>query len=69
MHRLTTYSIELARSFHHFYDACRVVQPDQPKLSLARVALCQAARVGLKSALALVGVSAPERMERAETPS
>jgi arginyl-tRNA synthetase len=64
VHRLTTYSIELARSFHHFYDACRVVQPDQPELSLARVALCQAARVGLKSALALVGVSAPERMER-----
>lgn len=65
VHRLTTYAIELARTYHHFYDACRVVQTDQPELSKARIALCQAARLGLQSTLDLLGVSAPERMNRA----
>lgn len=62
VHRLTSYAIELARSYHHFYDACRVVQPDQPQLSQARMALCRAAAIGLKATLDLLGVSAPERM-------
>lgn len=64
VHRLTTYAVELARSYHHFYDACRVIQPDQPNLSRARLALCEAARIGLSASLNLLGVSAPERMER-----
>lgn len=62
VHRLTTYATELARSFHHFYDACRVVQPSEPDLSRARVTLCEAARVGLRAVLRLLGVSAPTRM-------
>jgi len=64
VHRLTTYAIELARTYHHFYDACRVVQVDQPELSKARLALCEATRVALKATLDLLGISAPERMER-----
>jgi arginyl-tRNA synthetase len=64
VHRLTTYAVELARTYHHFYDACRVIQADQPELSRARLALCQAARIGLKATLDLLGVSAPERMDR-----
>lgn len=66
VHRIATYAVELARTFHHFYDACRVIQPDQPDLTEARLALAKAAQIGLKSALDLLGVSAPERMERAE---
>jgi len=66
VHRLTTYAVELARTYHHFYDACRVIQPDQPELSQARVALCQAARIALKATFDLLGVSAPERMDRTE---
>jgi arginyl-tRNA synthetase len=62
VHRLTTYAHELARAFHHFYDACRVIQPDEPALSKARVTLCEAARIGLRSVLGLLGVSAPARM-------
>lgn len=65
VHRLTTYVVELARLFHHFYDACRVVQPEQPELSRARLDLCRLTKNALQSALNLLGISAPERMERA----
>jgi arginyl-tRNA synthetase len=65
VHRIAIYAIELARTFHHFYDACRVIQPEEPELSQARIALAKAAQVALKSALTLLGVSAPEKMERA----
>lgn len=64
VHRLATYAIDLARAYHHFYDACRVIQPDQPELSRARLALCEATRGALRSAFRLLGISAPERMDR-----
>ncbi len=67
VHRLTTFAVELARTYHHFYDACRVIQPEEPELSQARVQLCEATRIGLKATLDLLGVSAPERMDRAST--
>lgn len=62
VNRLTTYAVELARSYHAFYDACRVAAPEAPELSNARVALCRAARVALQSVLGLLAVSCPERM-------
>lgn len=68
VNRLTTFAIELARTYHHFYDVCRVIQTDKPDLTQARVALCEAARIGLEAALNMLGVSAPERMERPEPP-
>jgi len=64
VHRLTTYAVELARTYHHFYDVCRVIQPDEPNLTRARLALCQAAAVGLRATFDLLGISAPERMDR-----
>ncbi len=69
VNRLTTYAIELARTYHSFYDSCRVIQPDQPELSRARLALCEATRTALQAALELLGVSAPNRMDRAERPT
>lgn len=69
VHRLTTYAVELARTYHHFYDGCRVVQPDQPDLTLARLALCRAAQIGLRLTFELLGISAPERMERETVPN
>ncbi len=66
VHRLTTYAIELARAYHFFYDACRVIQPEEPELTQARLALCRATQVALKGALDLLGISAPERMDRNE---
>lgn len=65
VHRLASYAIELARLFHHFYDACRVIQPDQIELSKARLALCKGTRFAITSVFSLLGVSAPERMDRA----
>ncbi len=66
VHRLTTFAIELARAYHNFYDACRVIQPDEPVLTQARLALCRAAQIGLKATLDLLGISAPDRMDRNE---
>lgn len=65
VHRIATYAVELARGYHGFYDSCRMIQPDQPALSAARLDLCRAAAKALREALALIGVDAPERMERA----
>jgi len=62
VNRLATYAVELARTYHHFYDACRVVQPEHPELSQARLALCIATRSALRATFDLLGISAPERM-------
>ena len=62
VNRLATYAVELARTYHHFYDACRVVQPEHPELSQARLALCIATRTSLRATFDLLGISAPERM-------
>ena len=62
VHRLTTYAVELARTYHHFYDVCRVIQPEDPELSAARLTLCEASRTGLRAVFGLLGISSPERM-------
>jgi arginyl-tRNA synthetase len=64
-YRLTRYAEELARQFHRFYTDCRVVTED-PKLTRARLALARTTKQVLVNALSLLGVSAPERMERVE---
>ncbi|MBX3117822.1 MAG: arginine--tRNA ligase [Fimbriimonadaceae bacterium] len=64
VHRLTTFATELARAYHGFYDACRVIQPEEPELTQARLALCLATRSGLRAVFNLLGISAPEKMER-----
>lgn len=63
--RVATYATELARAFHAFYDACRVVNLEEKTLSQARLCLVDAARIGLARSLHLIGVSSPERMHRA----
>lgn len=66
VHRLATYAVDLARTFHTFYDQCRVISIDDPELSRARLCLCQATAISLRSVLGLLGVSAPTRMHREE---
>ena len=61
-HSITTYATELATAFHGFYRDARVVDPDEPGRSAARLALVEAARVTLANALGLLGISAPESM-------
>jgi arginyl-tRNA synthetase len=63
-HRLPVYLQETAAEFHRFYHACRVVG-SEPAVERARLRLCDAARIVLRNGLALMGVGAPERMERA----
>lgn len=64
VHRIATYAIELSRTYHAFYDVCRVIQPDEPDLTLARLALCRATLITLRATFDLLGISAPERMHR-----
>jgi arginyl-tRNA synthetase len=64
-HRVAHYLESLAGTYHRFYDACRVLpMGDEPATPLtdARLWLCEATRVVLANGLALLGVSAPERM-------
>jgi arginyl-tRNA synthetase len=61
--KVTTWVRELAARFHSFYRECRVLT-DDAELTQARLWLVEASRVGLASALGLLGVSAPESMER-----
>jgi arginyl-tRNA synthetase len=66
-HRIPYYVNDLATSVHRFYHAGneasehRVVV-DDPELTRARLELCRAARHTLKTALDLIGVTAPDRM-------
>jgi arginyl-tRNA synthetase len=60
-YRLTRYAEELAAAFHQFYTLCRVMT-DDPALTTARLYAVDATRSVLETVLALLGVSAPERM-------
>ena len=65
LQRLPNYSIELADSFHKFYERCRVVSDDK-KLTVARLTLLSAVKIVLENVLELMGVSMPKKMERNE---
>ena len=61
-HRVTTYIQELAATFHSFYNANKVLDPENKDLSEARLALITATKTVIANALKLIGVQAPERM-------
>ena len=64
-HRVCRYLEDLAGDYHRFYDSCRVLpQGDEEpgELHAARLALCSATRQVIANGLAILGVSAPERM-------
>ena len=60
-HRLCTYLFELATAFTDFYEACPVLQADQP-VRESRLALCSLVARSLTLGLDLLGIQAPERM-------
>jgi arginyl-tRNA synthetase len=62
-HRLTRYVEEVAADFHRFYTECRVVT-DDAELTQARLWLSVATKEVVGATLGLLGVSAPESMER-----
>ena len=65
-HHLPHYAMELATAFHHFYENCRVVSADAADndITLARLKLVSAAQLAFRRTLTLMGMSAPDRMER-----
>jgi len=61
-HRIAGYTLELAREFTAFYEACRVVGVTPEETESFRVALSVATQRTIALALGLLGVSAPESM-------
>jgi len=66
-HDIAFYLREVAAAFHSYYAAERVLV-DDASLATARLALLIATRQVLRNALALIGVSAPERLTRETSP-
>ncbi len=58
---LANYLIELARSFHSFFEACPVIQ-SQGNTRLTRLALCELTSRILSHGLSLLGIKTPNRM-------
>lgn len=67
-HRVAFYVHELAAAFHGFWAkgkddlSLRFVNPSDPKLTLARLALVDAVRQVIRNGLAILGVTAPEEL-------
>ena len=62
-HRLAHYTESVGAAFHRFYNECRVIG-DEVALTHARLWLSAAAKQVIGAALGLLGVHAPESMER-----
>jgi arginyl-tRNA synthetase len=62
-HRVTRYAEEVAAAFHRFYAECRVISEDAGRTQ-ARLWLSLATKQVVATTLGLIGVSAPESMER-----
>ena len=60
-HDVTFYLRELAACYHSYYDAERILVDDEP-VKLARLALVAATAQVLRNGLAVLGVSAPQKM-------
>ncbi len=67
-HEVAFYLRDLAAAFHSYYAAERFLVADA-ELARARLALLAATRQVIRNALALLGVSAPERMDREPEPA
>ena len=58
---IATYLYDTANNFHKFYSDCRVITDDK-ELTKSRIALIQAVKIVLSNGLAILGITAPERM-------
>lgn len=61
IHKIANYLEELAAQFHKFYTHCRIIGSEK-ELAEARIALCVAVKIVIKNGLAILGVSAPDKM-------
>jgi len=62
-HRLPKYAETVAAAFHRFYTDCRIITDDAVRTQ-ARLWLSVAAKQVLATTLDVIGVAAPESMER-----
>ncbi|MDR2175222.1 MAG: arginine--tRNA ligase [Synergistaceae bacterium] len=60
-HAVTTYAFNLAGRFHAFYNTSRILG-EAPPVEAGRLMLAEAAKIVLARSLALLGVTAPEKM-------
>jgi arginyl-tRNA synthetase len=67
-HFVSFYLLDLAGTLHRYYTVHQVLGADSPGLMQARLLLMAAVARVLQTGLDLLGVSAPERMERSEAP-
>lgn len=61
-HMITQYVYDLSALLHSFYNAEKVLDEANEALTSARVALMKAVKITIANGLAILGVSAPERM-------
>jgi len=61
-HMIATYVQELAAKIHGFYSECRLIDRDNLDVTASRLALAKAAKIVMKNALGVLGVSAPDKM-------
>ena len=59
--RLNKYAVALAQQFHHFYNACRILDAEGA-VQQGRIALCLAVRGVIHNILTMFKVNAPETM-------
>ncbi len=62
VHKLPQYAMKLSDKFHSFYAACKVIDLENSELTQSRLKLIQATKIVLAETLALMGISAPEKM-------
>lgn len=63
-HIVTQYVFDLASLLHSYYNAEKVINDDDLELTKARLALMEAVKITIANGLRLIGVHAPEKMER-----
>ncbi|MCR5332594.1 MAG: arginine--tRNA ligase [Bacilli bacterium] len=61
-HIVATYIQELASAIHSFYTECRVIDRDNLNVTSSRLALAKAAKITMRNALDVIGVSSPNVM-------
>ena len=60
--KLTRYLEDLSHDFHVFYTHNTILDPENPKLSNARLNLSLGVQIVIKKGLGILGVKAPDRM-------
>lgn len=66
-HRLCTYLHDLAVCFSAFYEACPILNAEDPALRASRLVLCELTSRALTLGLDLLGIQAPQRISASPT--